>query len=69
MDKLKGVVKWFSPEKGFGFINSENGEDVFVHHSTILSEGFKTLGKGQNVRFEIIEGDRGAQAGNVEVVI
>lgn len=69
MDKLKGVVKWFSPEKGFGFINSENGEDIFVHHSTILSEGFKTLDKGQNVRFEIIEGERGMQAGNVEVII
>jgi cold shock protein len=69
MEKLKGVVKWFSPEKGFGFINSENGDDVFVHHSTILSEGFKTLSKGQNVRFEIIEGERGKQAGNVEVII
>jgi CspA family cold shock protein len=68
MDKMKGVVKWFSSEKGFGFISTEKGEDIFVHYSTILSDGFKTLQKGESVEFEVIEGERGLQANNVEVI-
>ena len=60
-----GKVKWFNAEKGFGFIESSEGQDVFVHFSAIQSEGFKTLEEGQDVSFEIVEGDRGPQAANV----
>ncbi|HLS08244.1 cold-shock protein [Lentibacillus sp.] len=60
-----GVVKWFNAEKGYGFIQVEEGNDVFVHYSAIQEEGFKTLEEGQNVTFEIVEGDRGPQAANV----
>lgn len=60
-----GTVKWFNAEKGYGFIQVENGDDVFVHYSAIQEEGFKTLEEGQGVSFEIIEGDRGPQAANV----
>lgn len=60
-----GTVKWFNAEKGYGFIQVENGDDVFVHYSAIQEEGFKTLEEGQEVSFEIIEGDRGPQAANV----
>ncbi|MCM3637647.1 cold-shock protein [Sporosarcina luteola] len=61
----QGKVKWFSNEKGYGFIETDNGEDVFVHYTGIMSEGFKTLNEGQTVSFEIIEGNRGPQAANV----
>ena len=62
----KGTVKWFNEEKGFGFITNEsNGEDVFVHFSGIVSEGFKSLAEGQKVSFEITKGNRGMQATNV----
>lgn len=61
----KGTVKWFNSEKGFGFIEVEGGEDVFVHFSAITGDGFKTLEEGQPVEFEIVEGNRGAQAANV----
>jgi CspA family cold shock protein len=61
----QGTVKWFNAEKGFGFIEVEGGNDVFVHFSAIQSEGFKTLEEGQRVEFEIVEGDRGPQAANV----
>ncbi|MBY6036429.1 cold-shock protein [Fictibacillus nanhaiensis] len=60
-----GKVKWFNAEKGFGFIEVEGGEDVFVHFSAIQSEGFKTLEEGQDVEFEIVDGARGPQAANV----
>lgn len=61
----QGKVKWFSNEKGYGFIETDNGEDVFVHYTGIMTEGFKTLDEGQIVSFEIIEGNRGPQAANV----
>lgn len=61
----QGTVKWFNSEKGFGFIEVEGGNDVFVHFSAIQAEGFKTLEEGQRVEFEIVEGDRGPQAANV----
>ncbi|MCM3756912.1 cold shock domain-containing protein [Sporosarcina aquimarina] len=60
-----GKVKWFSNEKGYGFIEADDGQDVFVHFTGITAEGFKTLDEGQNVSFEIIEGNRGPQAANV----
>jgi len=62
---VKGKVKWFSAEKGYGFIEQEDGEDVFVHFSAIQGEGFKTLEEGQAVEFEVTEGKRGPQAINV----
>ncbi|MFS0576334.1 cold shock domain-containing protein [Sporosarcina sp. 179-K 3D1 HS] len=61
----QGKVKWFSNEKGYGFIEADDGEDVFVHFTGIVSEGFRTLDEGQTVSFEIIEGNRGPQAANV----
>ena len=65
----KGTVKWFNATKGYGFItNSENGEDVFVHFSGIVADGYKTLEEGQSVPFDITEGNRGPQATNVVVV-
>ncbi|MEW6116615.1 MAG: cold-shock protein [Nitrospirota bacterium] len=63
---FEGKVKWFNEAKGFGFIQQENGADVFVHYSAIKSEGFKTLAEGQKVQFDIVEGDRGPKAINVE---
>ncbi len=62
----QGTVKWFNADKGFGFIEREDGDDVFVHFSAIQSEGFKTLDEGESVTFEIEEGQRGPQATNVE---
>ncbi|MBS4218725.1 MULTISPECIES: cold-shock protein [Bacillaceae] len=61
----QGTVKWFNAEKGFGFIEVEGGEDVFVHFSAITGDGFKTLEEGQKVSFEITQGNRGDQAANV----
>lgn len=62
---MTGKVKWFNAEKGYGFIQREGGKDLFVHFSGIKSEGFKTLGEGWNVEFDVIQGDRGEQATNV----
>jgi CspA family cold shock protein len=61
----QGTVKWFNAEKGFGFIEVENEDDVFVHFSAIEGEGFKSLDEGQQVEFEVVDGDRGPQAANV----
>ncbi|OEF97492.1 cold-shock protein CspD [Desulfuribacillus alkaliarsenatis] len=62
---MTGKVKWFNAEKGFGFIEREGGDDVFVHFSAIQGEGFKTLEEGQEVTFDIVDGNRGPQAANV----
>ena len=65
-DLPKGTVKWFSNEKGYGFIEREGGEDVFVHFSAIAGEGYKSLTEGQQVEFEVVQGDKGLQAANVQ---
>ena len=62
---MTGTVKWFNSEKGYGFITSEEGLDIFVHFTAIQGDGFKTLEEGQEVEFEVVEGDRGPQAANV----
>ncbi|ADG07459.1 cold-shock protein [Kyrpidia spormannii] len=62
---MQGRVKWFNPDKGYGFISREDGEDVFVHYSAIQSQGFRTLSEGQLVEFDIVQGARGPQAANV----
>lgn len=62
---VRGKVKWFNNEKGFGFIEYKDGEDIFVHYSAILSEGYKTLVEGQYVEFELVKTDKGYQAKNV----
>ncbi|WP_025672946.1 transcription antiterminator/RNA stability regulator CspE [Salinivibrio socompensis] len=65
MSKANGTVKWFNEEKGFGFIQQENGPDVFVHFRAIAGEGFRTLAEGQQVEFDIEQGQKGPQAANV----
>ncbi len=62
---MQGTVKWFNAEKGFGFIERQDGDDVFVHFSAIQTDGFKTLEEGQTVEFDIEEGPKGLQAANV----
>ena len=61
----RGKVKWFNESKGYGFIAQEDGQDVFVHFSAIKGEGFKTLAEGEEVEFEVVEGEKGLQAVNV----
>jgi CspA family cold shock protein len=64
-----GTVKWFSNEKGFGFIARESGDDVFVHYSAITMDGYKSLTEGQKVEFEVVQGPKGAQAANVTAAV
>jgi len=61
----EGTVKWFNASKGFGFIAQDGGDDVFVHHSAIQGEGYKTLDEGQRVSFDLVDGQKGPAAGNV----
>lgn len=63
-----GTVKWFNDSKGFGFISQENGPDLFVHHTSIVSEGYRSLNEGDRVSFDATGGPRGPQAGNVRVI-
>lgn len=65
---MKGQVKWFDSKKGYGFITGENGKEIFVHFSGIMSDGFKSLNEGQQVEFEVGSGAKGEQAVNVQVV-
>ncbi len=65
---MKGTVKWFNDSKGFGFIEAENGSDVFVHQSSIQSSGFRSLSEGQRVEFELTSGPKGQQASNVHPI-
>lgn len=62
-----GKVKWFNKQKGYGFIEQDNGQDIFVHYQSLIGEGFRTLEEGQDVEFDIIQGPRGEQASNVTV--
>jgi len=63
--RSKGKVKWFNDQRGFGFIEQPDGKDLFVHHTAVQGEGFKTLQEGQEVEFDIVEGPKGLQAANV----
>ena len=65
---VKGTVKWFNEKKGYGFLSREDGDDVFVHYTSIQNEGFKTLREGQSVEFEIQDGPKGPQAVNVTAI-
>ena len=64
----QGTVKWFSNEKGYGFIERESGEDVFVHFTAIAGEGYKSLTEGQRVEFDVVQGSKGLQAANVQMI-
>jgi CspA family cold shock protein len=64
-ERVQGVVKWFSNEKGYGFIRQDNGVEVFVHYSAVQGSGYRTLQEGKKVEFEIVEGPKGKQASNV----
>lgn len=67
-NKVQGTVKWFNETKGFGFIEQENGPDVFAHFSAIVSDGFKTLAEGQRVEFVVTSGQKGPQAENITAI-
>lgn len=67
-ERVQGVVKWFSAEKGYGFISRDNGSDVFVHYSAIQGTGYRNLEQGRKVEFELTQGPKGQQASNVTVV-
>lgn len=66
---MKGKVKWFNAEKGYGFISGEDGKDIFVHYSQILQDGYKSLDEGVEVTFDAVESDKGLQARNVEKTV
>ncbi len=65
---IEGTVKWFNPDKGFGFITQDEGDDVFVHYSAIAEEGFRSLDEGARVQFEVVSGEKGPAASNVTTV-
>ena len=65
---MTGKVKWFNAEKGYGFITTDEGQDIFAHYSQINKDGFKTLEEGEAVSFEVVEGQKGPQANNIEVL-
>ncbi|MDO5037134.1 MAG: cold-shock protein [Tissierellia bacterium] len=65
---MTGKVKWFNAEKGYGFITTDEGQDVFAHFSQIQVDGFKTLEEGQNVSFDVVEGEKGEQAANIVIL-
>ena len=67
-ERIQGTVKWFNAGKGYGFISREGGEDVFVHHSAILAEGYRSLEEGQRVEFTVTQGPKGLQAASVTVL-
>lgn len=67
-EKIKGTVKWFNEDKGFGFIQREGGPDVFAHYTAITGEGYKSLAEGQSVEFEVVDGQKGPQAANIVAV-
>jgi CspA family cold shock protein len=67
-DRVQGTVKWFNGSKGYGFISREGGEDVFVHHSAIIAEGYRNLEEGQRVEFSIVQGPKGLQAASVTIL-
>jgi CspA family cold shock protein len=67
-ERIQGTVKWFNAGKGYGFISREGGEDVFVHHSAILAEGYRSLTEGQRVEFAVVQGPKGLQAASVTVL-
>ena len=67
-DRIQGTVKWFNAGKGYGFISREGGEDVFVHHSAILAEGYRELQEGQRVEFNVTQGPKGLQAASVTIL-
>jgi CspA family cold shock protein len=68
-ERETGTVKWFNPEKGFGFIKRDQGSDVFVHHSAIVADGFRSLDEGQKVEFTVVQAPKGLQAQNVKVIV
>jgi CspA family cold shock protein len=68
VEMLQGKVKWFNESKGFGFLEQDNGNDVFVHYTAISGDGFKTLGEGDRVEFEIVDGPKGPAAANVRKI-
>lgn len=67
-ERIQGTVKWFNAGKGYGFISREGGDDVFVHHSAILAEGYRSLEEGQRVEFTVVQGPKGLQAASVTVL-